>query len=102
MRLAHGSQSCAERTRLPVGDAEDGKRQHVLRPHDLGEVGDDDDLGVPGEAGEPATDLGGFAVTVASGVTLTLTAADIGGKPDVIYPEAREPMLELADGVYLF
>jgi len=28
------------------------------------------------------------------GMTLTLTAADIGGKPDIVYPEASEPMLE--------
>lgn len=28
------------------------------------------------------------------GMTLTLTAADIGGKPDIIYPEASEPVLE--------
>jgi hypothetical protein len=28
------------------------------------------------------------------GMTLTLTAADIGGKPDIIYPEASELMLE--------
>ena len=28
------------------------------------------------------------------GLTLTLTAADIGGQPDIVYPEASEPMLE--------
>jgi hypothetical protein len=28
------------------------------------------------------------------GMTLTLTAADIGGKPDIVYPEASEPVLE--------
>lgn len=44
---------------------------------------------VPG-AGELARSESAKSV----GMTLTLTAADIGGKPDIIYPEASEPMLE--------